>query len=207
MFLDRLHTSLGPSRAALARTPFASHANIRAIGRGEYLVTLAQLGQIHAALEADLTATGIPLYQPNMARAMLIACDLAALGYDDDIEPTDATARLIDCFANWAATEPTKLLGALFVLEGTRTGSIAFVRALADVLDVTLQSDVGIDYHLDGLASRTYEWSRFKAQLAALDLTDSQQLGICDAAAETMATLADVFASHMESRVLTSSGV
>jgi heme oxygenase len=206
MLIDRIHSALAVPRAALARTPFASARNIESISRDEYTATLAQLGQIHAALEADLTATGMPLYQPNMARAMLIACDLAALGYDDDIEPTEATNRLIDRFADWAATEPTKLLGALFVLEGTRTGSIAFVRALCNVLDVSLRSDVGIDYHLDGLAGRTYEWSRFKAQLAALDLNDAQQLGICEAAAETMAILAEVL-SHADCHVLMSSGV
>lgn len=207
MLIDRIHAALRAPRTALARSPFASAKQIESISREAYTATLAQLGQIHAALESDLTATGMPLYQPNMARAMLIACDLAALGYDGDIEPTDATTRLIDRFADWAATQPTKLLGALFVLEGTRTGSIAFVRALCNVLDVSLRSDVGIDYHLDGLAGRTYEWSRFKAQLAALDLTDAQQLGICEAAAETMTALVDVYVSHVESRELTGSGV
>lgn len=206
MLIDRIHAALAAPRARLARTPFASARNIEAITRDEYTATLAQLGQIHAALEADLTATGMPLYQPNMARAMLIACDLAALGYDDDIEPSEATARLIDSFADWAATEPTKLLGALFVLEGTRTGSITFVRALCNVLDVSLRSDVGIDYHLDGLAGRTYEWSRFKARLASLDLTEPQREAICEAADETMAILAEVL-SHAESHVMMSGGV
>lgn len=206
MLIDRIHAALRAPRAMLARTPFASAKQIEAITRDDYTATLAQLGQIHAALEADLTATGMPLYQPGMARAMLIACDLAALGYEDEIEPSEATARLIDRFADWAATEPTKLLGALFVLEGTRTGSIAFVRALCKVLDVSLRSDVGIDYHLDGLAGRTYEWSRFKVQLASLELTEPQREGICEAAAETMAILAEVF-TVAESPVLTGGGV
>ena len=207
MLLDRLHVALRAPRAALARTPFASARRIESISREEYTATLAQLGQVHAALEADLTTTGMPLYQPNMARAMLIACDLAALGYDGDIEPTEATARLIDRFAEWAATEPTKLLGALFVLEGTRTASVAFLRSLARTLDVELRPDAGIDYHLDGLAARPYEWGRFKADLASLELTETEKDGICDAAVETMTSLVEVYASRAESSVLTSGGV
>ena len=207
MFLDRLHAALRAPRAALARTPFASARQIESISHEDYTATLAQLGQVHAALEADLTTTGMPLYQPNMARAMLIACDLAALGYDGDIVPTEATDCLIDRFAAWAANAPTKLLGALFVLEGTRTASVAFLRSLARTLDVELRPDAGIDYHLDGLAARPYEWGRFKADLASLELTETEKDGICDAAVETMTSLVEVYASRAESSVLTSGGV
>lgn len=207
MLIDRLHAALAAPRARLARTPFANARQIERITRDGYLAVLAQLGQIHAALEADTSAVELPFELMPSARALVIACDLAALGYDGDIEPTDATTRLIDRFADWTAEEPTKLLGALFVLEGTRTGSIAFVRALAGVLDVPVRADVGIDYHLDGLAGRTYEWSLFKARLASLDLTEAQRAGICRTAAETMTRLAEVYESSVEAPVLMGSGV
>jgi heme oxygenase len=207
MFLDRIHAALRAPRAALARTPFASARQIERISRDGYLAVLAQLGQIHAALEADASAVELPSELMPPARALVIACDLAALGFDGDILLTEASVRLIDRFADWAAEEPTNLLGALFVLEGTRTGSITFVRALAEVLDVPLRPDAGIDYHLDGLAGRTYEWSLFKARLASLDLTEAQRDGICRAAAETMAALAEIYETSVDTPVLTSSGV
>jgi heme oxygenase len=195
MRIDQIRQSLGPIHAAIEQTPLAKSMIGATVDRIDYCRAMAQMGIIHAALEQALGETNHPIYRPDdMARATIIATDLANLGYDGPIEPTESTARLVNQFEAWSIESPWKLIGALYVLEGSRMGSMALVRPVAKALGVEVRPGTGVDYHLDGMATRPQAWGRFKAELAATVLTLEQDDEIADAAVVTMSGLYSLYA-------------
>jgi heme oxygenase len=194
---DRVRQLLGPTHAAIEQTPFARALIAGTIDRAAYSRAVAQLAHLHSAVEDALAARHefAPLYRPaDMARTDAIACDLVALGHFPD-DPTELTAAQCNQIAQWATATPWKLIGALYVLEGSRMGSMALVRPLSKALNVEVRPGVGLDYHLTGMATRPQCWQQFRAQLAALPLTDDQQADVCNGATATMDALHALYAS------------
>lgn len=185
---DRVRQLLGPTHAAIEQTDFARALVAGTIDRPAYCRGLAQLAHLHAALEDAFAGRPefAPLYRPaDMARTDAIACDLAALGgFPDD--PTEPTERACGAIREWAASSPWKLVGALYVLEGSRMGSMALVRPLSKALGVEVRPGTGLDYHLAGMPTRPQTWGQFRGTLAGLPLTADQQADVCAGAAETM---------------------
>jgi heme oxygenase len=194
---DRVRQLLGPTHAAIEQTAFARAMIGGTIDRAAYSRGLDQLGVLHSALE-DALATRpefVALYDPaRMTRTDAIACDLVALG-GEPAGPTDATDALCAAIRGWAAASPWKLVGALYVLEGSRMGSMALVRPLSKALGVEVRPGTGLDYHLAGIATRPQDWQRFRATLAGSPLTESQQADVCAGAVGTMDGLFALYAA------------
>lgn len=193
---DRIRQLLGPTHAAIEQTGFARAMIGGTIDRPAYCGGLAQLSVLHAALEDALAgwADVAPLYRPaDMARADAIGHDLAVLGgFAGD--PVEATQRLCSSFREWAADAPWKLAGALYVLEGSRMGSMALVRPLSKALAAEVRPGTGLDYHLAGIATRPQAWQQFRQTLAGLPLTDREQADVCAGATATMDGLFALYA-------------
>jgi hypothetical protein len=60
-------------------------------------------------------------------------------------------------------SHPAALVGALYVLEGSRMGSMMIGRQLAKAWQIPPVPGQGLDYHLDGIATRGAEWKAFRA--------------------------------------------
>jgi heme oxygenase len=194
---DRVRQLLGPTHAAIEQTDFARAMIGGTIDRAAYCRGLAQLAHLHAAVEEALAAHPefAVLYRAaDMSRTDAIACDLVALGHFPD-DPTDATAAVCSLVAGWSSAAPWRLVGALYVLEGSRMGSMALVRPLSQALAVEIRPGAGLDYHLTGIATRPQTWQQFRGILAALPLTDAQQQAVCDGATATMDALHALYAA------------
>jgi heme oxygenase len=165
------------------------------LSRDGYTPLLAQLWHLHAALEAELSRRPElgGLYQPTMERAETILVDLAALGDAGPGEPTAATQRLVARIRDWATKSPWALIGCLYIFEGSRMGSMMMVRPLSASLNVSPEAGQGLDYHLDGAATRPQTWQRFKARLNALALTPEQCAAVVEGATATMNGLYDLY--------------
>ena len=85
------------------------------------------------------------------------------------------------------------VLGTAYIFEGSRMGSMFLVRALAKAFPVPMEPGQGLDYHLEGLATRRQDWARFRGQLDSLPLTESQQDDVLFAAIETMKSLHNLY--------------
>lgn len=198
---DRVRAAIAPAHVAVERTAFAKGMVTGTVSRTEYVAGLRQLAHLHAALEDCLAAAASPhvnaLYDPaRMARAPQLAADLAALAEDDEaVDPAEPVARLAESLRGWADRAPHALVGALYVLEGSRMGSMLLARSLTRALGVEPRPGHGLDYHLDGIATRPADWKAFKATLAGLPLTEAERDEVVHAATVTMDALVALYAA------------
>ncbi len=200
---DRIRQALAPAHAQVELTPFAQALAGGRVGRADYVAGLRQMSYLHEALEAALAdaaprhAGVAALYDPaTMDRTASIARDLAVLGEGAIDAPAAPAARLADAVAGWAAAKPWALLGALYVVEGSRMGSMVLARSVGKALGRDpRQPGTGLDYHADGLATRVPDWKRFRQALADLPLTESEAADVCAAAADTMDGMVELYAA------------
>jgi heme oxygenase len=194
--IDHIRQSLGPIHSAIEQTNFAKGMISGTISRTDYTFGLSQLLHMHTALETALEETGNPgPYRPeDMARRRIVEQDLMALGVDTPEPAVDCVAELCETFARWAVDCPEALLGAVYVFEGSRMGSMALARPVSRALGVDLKPGHGVDYHIDGMASRPQAWARFKAELAGLNLPPEKAQMVSDAAVATMTGLYQLYA-------------
>jgi heme oxygenase len=187
---DRLRAVIADSHTAIENTAAAKAMISGTVDRDTYVALMAEMGRLHAAFEERIADQFPGLYDAAaMARADVISRDLVALG---DYGSAAATGN--ELFDAWTST-PWKLIGVLYVLEGSRMGSMALVRPVARALGVDVRPGVGVDYHLDGMATRPMVWAQFKARLAAYPFTPAQQDDIAAAAVETMHVLQGLYAA------------
>lgn len=198
---DRIRQAIASAHVAVEQTPFAQGMVAGRIDRATYCAGLAQVGELHRSLEAALRAAHgrceavAAVYDPErMERAGVIARDLAALG-GEPAGPCGPVRLLAERADRWATETPWALVGALYVLEGSRMGSMVLARSLTRALGVAAQQGAGLDYHVEGIATRPADWKRFRAAVAGLPLSEAQHDDIVSAATATMDTLVEVYAA------------
>ena len=196
MIIDTITLALTPILHEIKRTAIVQSLFNGTMDRGDYAITLAQLNLLHAALESGLELSKSAIYRPEgMGRAYAIERDLESLGYLNLYEPFEPTARLAEQIIDWSEHAPWKLIGILFVFESSRLGHMDLVRPIANAIGVDVRPDSGLDYLLEGIATRPMAWGRFKAELIAENFSDEQSRDICLAAIETMSCMLDLFKS------------
>jgi heme oxygenase len=193
---DRLRAAISGPHTAIEETPLAVSMLDGTITRDAYAGWLAEMHHLHATLEAALTDCPLAagLFHPDeMTRSRLIDRDRAVFRGDPFAQPHDAIARLGEQFADWQTTAPWKLLGALYVLEGSRMGSMVLLRHLSRAFSIPPTPGAGLDYHADGIATRPQKWQQFRAALAGVPLTADQQADTCEAATAVMEGLCELY--------------
>lgn len=193
----RLREAIADLHVRIERLPLSAALIGGRVPRLDYLRLLGQLFWVHAKLESELPAHAATrdFFRPTMARAEVILNDLRALGRAGTgprLPPTQTLVTDLDCCARHA---PVSLLGALYVLEGSRMGSMMLVKPLAEALHQPAAPGHGLDYHLDGMAERPRTWQGFKAALSAVPLTEQDQHQVVNAAVLTMAGLYEIYAA------------
>lgn len=199
---DRIRQALAPAHVFVEQTAYAQAMVAGRIGRADYAAGLRQMGHLHAALEAALAAAAprhpavAALYDPaRMDRTAAVARDLDALGETATDAPAPAAARAADAIAGWATDRPWALLGPLYVVEGSRMGSMVLARALGKTFGLDpRQPGTGLDYHADGLMTRPQDWKQFRQTLADLPLTEAESEDVCAAALQAMEGLVEMYA-------------
>lgn len=171
-----------------------------AIARGQitrptYGRLLQALYALHEAYEPHLLRE-LPnpdLVRPDMVRAAVLADDLRAFGVPPDRNPGPWTGTWLVDLTTLAQAEPWAWLGALYVFEGSRLGSLHLGPALARGLGVPPRPGCGLDYHLAGAAERMVHWRQFKDQVNALPLLPSARAAMVAAAQRTFAAVYAVY--------------
>jgi len=197
-FVENLKESIAASHTDIEKTPFAIGMVSGRIDRKAYCIGLSQLGFLHQSLESLLSTNSdfSRVYSPSdMNRADIVDLDLANLGYEETPLPHEATTRISDQLEEWAERSPWSLIGTLYVLEGSRMGSMYLARSLSKGFGLELRPGVGLDYHVDGMATRPMVWKRFKESLSSLDLSHEQEQDVLRGAVETMSMLCELYAS------------
>lgn len=198
---DRIREAIATDHAAIESTPFALAMTSGKIDIDVYAAGMRELYHVHASLEASL-AVALPIspevsaaYDPTrMTRSDLITMDLSALGVLPPGEPSAVVAGFAAEIGEWATSRSWALLGPLYVLEGSRMGSMVLVRSLAPALAAECRPGNGLDYHLAGIATRPQDWQRFRSTISGLKMTDAQQADVLGAAITTMQMLVSLYA-------------
>ena len=182
-----------------------SHAESRAlqqkiasgeVDRASFSDYLGQLYHVHRALETALAkgrdthpaieavATDDRMRMPDLDR------DLAFHGLDGGtIEAGEAATRFRSRIEESAASNPTALLGALYVLEGSTNGGRFLARSL--------RKSWGLD--VDGLSyfdpygdEQPHRWAAFKHDMDQASFETSEEEAIIEMAKATFLAIAEV---------------
>ncbi|MGL4553825.1 MAG: biliverdin-producing heme oxygenase [Gemmataceae bacterium] len=172
----RLQAAIRDLHTKIEELPVAQAMAGGTISRPEYGRLLVQMLHAHQALEAVLAEQPslAGLYTPAMARTDDLLSDLAALGQPRGGRATPETLGFADEVAGWA-DDPSSLAGCLYVLEGSRMGSMVLAPRLARAFGVPVAMGHGLDYHVRDLERRPVLWRGFKAALESLPL-DAERL-------------------------------
>ena len=205
MLADRIRAEMAVIHAQIDRSPMAAALVSGQIDREAYGLLLSAMFDLHCAFEEALTqATNLPAMYRDAGyyRADDIQRDLKQLGITD-IEPApEAVANMIESIREWPTTSPWKLLGALYVFEGSRMGSLVMAKSLARAFGLTPAPGQGLDYHVAGAATRPQTWMAFRQSINALQLCEADQADVLAGAVETMTAMNDIY-QHAPTRLVT----
>jgi heme oxygenase len=133
---------------------------------------LAQLAHVHAALEraieqhADHPAVA-PLTAHTSEHAPRLAADVASLDPATAFEALPGTSDLVASMHAHAATDPARVAGALYVLEGSMNGNRFIARALAKALALA-PGQPGLSYFDPYGESQPARWAAFREALGSI---------------------------------------
>lgn len=168
------------------------------ITREAYAGWLAQMLLIHTALERRLR--DLCEQDPRVAAVVTdeqqqepyLLADLAALGYDKPAEPLPSTGKLTESIDAAAKTEPLRLLGYHYVLEGSNNGNSFIARAVRPALGLEPGSG---DRYLDPYGERQRAvWASFKEAIDGQEFSTAEQDAMIEAAREMFASISELSA-------------
>lgn len=187
----RLQSAIRDLHDRIERLPVAVAMFDGTITKPAYAALMAQVRLVHLALESQLAE--VPALTELAAlsgpRADDVASDLEALGEEADAEAWPETVRFAETLDEWAG-DAASLAGCLYVLEGSRMGSMVLAPRLSKALGAPMRPGTGLDYHIKDLPQRPMLFKRFKAALEALPV---EAEAVAQAAGETMALLFDLY--------------
>lgn len=196
----RIRVALQETHVRLEGTPLAAELVRGSISRAAYVRLLKQLLPLHVAFEraAALNPCLPGLFIPSvMCREDALRRDLDALSAENEPEDSiDWAQGLTPHLAEWK--DSWALAGPLYVLEGSRMGSMMIAGALARALGVPVQPGTGLDYHLEGSAERPHVWRRFKEALDAVAPSGAAADEIVEAAVVTMDAMLHLYETESQ---------
>lgn len=164
------------------------------ISKPEYSWILAQLYYLHRFLEptwqADSTLSG--LFDLNKySRLQIIQADLNLL-VNGDMPPVDPTTqKLLQQTSAMYQENKFSLIGVLYVLEGSRLGSVYLTEPLMNAL--SLQDTTGAGFFLCTPEPWYKDWYRFKESINQIDHLPQQFEGIKYAAVKTFEGMIELY--------------
>jgi heme oxygenase (biliverdin-producing, ferredoxin) len=201
----RIREAIMPQHVAIEELPLSKSMVSGDLNREAYADLLQQLLSIHDVLETELekqtdVAIGA-VYSLTMPRKETLRRDIAALKFEDQSVRYETTAY-ISQLQDWAEVKPWALAGCLYVLEGSRMGSMVMVKPIAAAMGVPVAPGMGVDYHFEGMTTRPRAWGVFKTAFNALPLDETQADDVLAAANATMQTLFDLYAAIIPAETL-----
>ncbi len=193
---DLMRLAIAIEHDAIEKTPYSIAMMNGSINRREYLNGLAQLWYVHLALEhafAEREAVNA-FFQSTMIRSPAIARDVQHFGccihqFAKLPETTTVETRI----QRWNAEAPFALLGLLYVMEGSRMGSLVLAKPLAKALKLEPGKISGIEYHLENAQIAPAQVRSLKEKINTADFDTQSKRQVIMGATETMALLLDLY--------------
>ena len=205
--MNMVRSAISVSHQQIELTPFSQGMMNGSLRRSDYANGLVQLWHIHDELENSvLKSTPIAEYfTPEMIRTKTIAKDLKAFAFSlDSFKPMNETLAIVTRFRKWANEQPYSLLGCIYVLEGSRMGSLVIAKPLSKTLGLEPGATAGIEYHTEGAAQTPARLKAFKAKIEDANLDETASNDLIQGAVEFMELLNQLYAALLsdESTIL-----
>ena len=175
------------------------------IERSSYTQLLRQMVAVHACVESIAENAVGSVFESDMRRIDSLLTDLAFLDQPADVEACTNTAlrstsTLTGAITRLAELDQTAILGALYVLEGSRMGSRVLAPRLCSALALPAGLGNGLDYHLQGAEETPPRLQRLKRAIDAWEFDNDARARVVDAAITTMQGLYDIYQELGEQR-------
>jgi len=194
----RLRKSIATEHEAIERTPFSMALMAGDLQRETYVTNLVQMHRVHRTFE-DLCggqAKLTPYFTDSMRRADVLARDIAQLGYDQaSFGILPETHRIVTEIKQSNTAQPLSLLGGIYILEGSRMGSMVLAKPLSKCLQISGLPGTGIDYHVDGARETPVRLKQWKQRVDQADFEESIAADIEAFAVMFMQGLLDMYAA------------
>lgn len=188
----RLREATQQEHRRLERYPFFRAAMDQSLPKASYVAWLRAMTAIVAVLEQAAETAAHPavsrLWRPEMRKLPLLRADAAFF----DAEPVVAdravapVVELIETLRRWAAQDPARLTGVLYVFEGSNLGGAVLREKLA--AQYGLQGK-GVSWLSADRPSLDARWRAFCRRLDALELGEDAESRAVEAAKQVFRML------------------
>ena len=194
--INRIRSAIAESHESIERTPFAMAMMSDCISSSDYARGLSQLWRIHWALENGLKASDevCDFLKDEMYRTETIKRDLRSLKFCTHSFPAmNETEKMVKQLGTWAKQTPHALIGCLYILEGSRMGSLVIAKPLSRALGIPAGEIAGVEYHVEGAAGTPARVRALKERIDSTPFSISQSLNIIEGAVEFMGMLNSLY--------------
>jgi len=204
--MDRLKSETAAAHDRTEAIPFNECIIQRTMPQDRYAGQLACWGRVHEALESSLNSSQDPfvrmIWPGTTQRAPLLAADLAWHGTADVPEDArDATTDMVQWIESVSTEDPVKLLGILYVLEGSTLGGMILRKHLSELYGI--EGEDGLAYYSAHGRDVMPNWKQFKSRMNEGVSCPDAQRRIIEAASETFDRLGQVLRGLSQGLVTT----
>jgi heme oxygenase (biliverdin-producing, ferredoxin) len=190
-----IRAAIAQLHEAIEQTPFSVALMRGQLDAESYCTSLTQMWHIHAALERAALKPEIARFLSNeMVRTPAIERDLAHWSYPlRGADVFQATKDTVTKMAELTERQPLALLAHVYVLEGSRMGSMIIAKPLASSLGVLPIEGRGLDYHTEDMRQTPARFGAFKGRIDAA-IAEAEQISlIADTAVDFMRSLNSIY--------------
>jgi len=164
---QQIRTAIAPLHNQIEKTAYSHAIMSGGLSVDDYVVSIAQLLRIHEAVETHAANEPVAgFFDPAMARTEALQRDLGFWGADlGELTTLPETDRTVAWIHSLHRTEPIGLLGLVYVLEGSRMGSLVIAKPLAAALGTLPVEGKGLDYHTEGARETPMRLKSWKAKI------------------------------------------
>lgn len=196
--MNMVRAAISESHQQIELTPFSKGMMDGSISRSEYANGLVQLWHIHDELESLVYQAGevTAYFTSEMVRTNTITRDLKAFGYKVfTFQPMNETLAIVNQLRCWGKEKPFALLGCVYVLEGSRMGSLVIAKPLSKTLGIAPGEAAGIEYHTEGAAQTPSRVRAFKEKIDGANLDEATVSDLTEGAVTFMELLNNLYAA------------
>lgn len=190
-----IRAAIAQLHEAIEQTPFSMALMRGQLDAESYCSSLTQMWHIHAALErASLKPEIARFFSKEVVRTPAIERDLAHWSYPlRGSDVFQVTKETVTRMAELSERQPLNLLAHIYVLEGSRMGSMIIAKPLAASLGVLPIEGRGLDYHTEDMRQTPARFGAFKGRIDAA-ITDERQVSIiAETAVDFMRSLNSIY--------------
>ncbi|MCY2973126.1 MAG: biliverdin-producing heme oxygenase [Planctomycetota bacterium] len=196
--INRIRSAIAESHDSIEKTPFSIAMMSDFISASDYARGLSQLWRIHWALETGMKSSEevSDFLIDEMCRTETIKRDLRSLKFcTHSFSAMSQTDSIVKQISHWAKHSPHALIGCLYILEGSRMGSLVIARPLSKALGIPSGEIAGLEYHVEGAAGTPARVRALKERIDTMPFSISQTLHIVDGAVQFMSMLNELYAA------------